>query len=203
MFDLTGFRLMRRVAHGRSRSLAGRESRRRSRTVGDSRSATSVHHCIRTSAMTRCVFRRIIFFHELGRPFFFCFVSFLILSLFFAFFFFGTRLLTLRNLRYVATRLELCLEHLGNTTTYEKLKKDPSDALRLKVNKTLKGILTKHDFSTTFINNLQTPTTARTQHFYGLPKTHKTNLKIQPIVSACSGILAGFYSSCWNHYSVT
>ena len=83
---------------------------------------------------------------------------------------------------------ELCLEHLGDTTTYEKLKKDPSDALRLKVNKTLKGILTKHDISTTFINNLQTPTTARTQHFYGLPKTHKTNLKIRPIVSACGGI---------------
>ena len=83
---------------------------------------------------------------------------------------------------------ELCLEHLGDTTTYEKLKKDPSDALRLKVNKTLKGILTKHDFSTTFINNLQTPPTARTQHFYGLPKTYKTNLKIRPIVSACGGI---------------
>ena len=81
----------------------------------------------------------------------------------------------------------VCLEHLGDTTTYEKLKKDPSDALRLKVNKTLKDILTKHDF-TTFINNLQTPTTARTQHFYGLPKTHKTNLKIRPIVSACWGI---------------
>ena len=38
-------------------------------TVGDSGSATWVHHCIRTSAMTR-VFRRTIFFHELGRPFF-------------------------------------------------------------------------------------------------------------------------------------
>ena len=64
---------------------------------------------------------------------------------------------------------ELCLKHLGDTTTYEKLKKDPSDALQLKVNKTLKDILTRHDFSTTFINNLQSPTTARTQHFYGLP----------------------------------
>ena len=100
---------------------------------------------------------------------------------------------------------KLCLEHLGDTTTYEKLKKDPSDALRHKVNKPLKDILTKHDFSTTSINNLQTPTTARTQHFYGLPKTHKTNLKIRPIVSACGGsliALAGFYSSCWNHCSL-
>ena len=50
------------------------------------RSATWVHHCIRTSAMTRCVFRRIIFFHELGRPFF-CFVSFLFFFLFSLFFF--------------------------------------------------------------------------------------------------------------------
>ena len=57
-------------------------------TVGDSGSATWVHHCIRTSAMTRCVFRRIIFFHELGRPSF-SFASFIsFFSLFFAFFFF-------------------------------------------------------------------------------------------------------------------
>ena len=39
-------------------------------TVRDSGSATWVRHCIRTSAMTCCVFRRIIFSHELGRPFF-------------------------------------------------------------------------------------------------------------------------------------
>ena len=49
-------------------------------TVGDSGSATWVHHCIRTSAMTRRVFRMIIFFHELGRPFF-------LLLRFFPFFF--------------------------------------------------------------------------------------------------------------------
>ena len=59
-------------------------------TVGDSGSATPVHHCIRTSAMTRCVFRRIIFFHELGRPFFlllrfFPFFSFSFLLFFFFF----------------------------------------------------------------------------------------------------------------------
>ena len=82
MFDLTGFRLMRRVAHGRSRSLACHEHHRRRL-----RKRNKGHHCIRTSAMTRCVFRRIIFFHELGRPFFFCFVSFLFFFLFFAFFF--------------------------------------------------------------------------------------------------------------------
>ena len=57
-------------------------------TVGDSGSATWVHHCIRTSAMTRCVFRRIIFFHELGRPFFLLLRFLPFFSFFFAFFFF-------------------------------------------------------------------------------------------------------------------
>ena len=51
--------------------------------------------------MTRCALRRIIFFHELGRPFFLLLRFFpFFLSLFRFFFFF-----TLRNLRYVATRL--------------------------------------------------------------------------------------------------
>ena len=54
-------------------------------TVGDSGSATWAHHCIRTSAMTR-VFRRTIFFHELGRPFFLL-LRFFPFFLFFAFFF--------------------------------------------------------------------------------------------------------------------
>ena len=77
MLDLTRFRLMRRVAHGRSRSLACRVTVRWT-------SPAEMCHC--TSAMTRCVFRRIIFFHKLGRPFF-CFVSFLFsfsFSLFFS-----------------------------------------------------------------------------------------------------------------------
>ena len=38
---------------------------------------------------------------------------------------------------------------------------------------------------------MQTPSTARTQRFYGLPKTHKPSLKIRPIVSACGGIFDG------------
>ena len=77
-------------------------------TVGDSGSATWVHHCIRTSAMTHCVFRRIIFFHELGRPFFLLLRFFPFSFSFSLFFFFGTRLLTLRKLRYMATRLHAC-----------------------------------------------------------------------------------------------
>ena len=85
-------------------------------TVGDFGSAT---RCTIAFALQQwhvvlfSIFRRIIFFHELGRPFFSfaSFLSFCSFSFRF-FFFFGTRLLTLRNLRYVATRLysvQLCI----------------------------------------------------------------------------------------------
>ena len=54
--------------------------------------------------------------------------------------------------------------------------------------KTLKNILEARDFPKTLITNLQTPTTARTQRFYALPKTPKADWKIRPLVSACGGI---------------
>ena len=57
-------------------------------TVGDFGSATWVHHCIRTSAMTCCVFRRIIFFHELGRSFFLLLRFFPFFSFSYSLFFF-------------------------------------------------------------------------------------------------------------------
>ena len=100
--DLTGFRLMRRVAHGRSRSLACRESRRTS----PSDTPEAQHGCTIAFALQQwhvAFSGGSSFFTNRGRPFF-CFASFLFFSLF-RFFFFGTRLLTLRNLRYVATRL--------------------------------------------------------------------------------------------------
>ena len=81
MLDLTGFRLMRRVAHGRSRSLACREHHR-----PRLRKRNKVHHCIRTSAMTRILIQRFQeddLFSRTGQAFF-SFASFL--SFFFFFF---------------------------------------------------------------------------------------------------------------------
>ena len=49
-------------------------------------------------------------------------------------------------------------------------------------------ILSDRDFPKHTINRLKTPSTARTQRFYALPKTHKAVLKIRLIVSACGGI---------------
>ena len=83
---------------------------------------------------------------------------------------------------------DLNMEHLGDTRTYEKLKKDPTHTLRLTVNKTLRDIMTRGGFSPSLIQRFQTPPSARTQHFYTLPKTHKQTLKIRPIVSGRNGI---------------
>ena len=83
---------------------------------------------------------------------------------------------------------QLCLEHLNDTTTYEQLKNDPTNTIRINVNKNFNRILTDRHFPKALIRNLQTPSTAKTQHFYALPKTHKKELKIRPIVSACGGI---------------
>ena len=83
---------------------------------------------------------------------------------------------------------ELSMEHLGDTATYHRLKKDPTQTLRLTINKTLHHTLNMRGFSPSIIQRLQTPPSAKTQRFYTLPKTHKETLKIRPIVSGRNGI---------------
>ena len=84
---------------------------------------------------------------------------------------------------------KLCMEHLSDSTTYKQLTKDPTNEIRLMVNKTLKGVLSRSEVPETVISRLTTnPSAARTQQFYALPKTHKEQLKVRPIVSACGGI---------------
>ena len=82
----------------------------------------------------------------------------------------------------------LCEEHLADALTYKRLKTNPTNGIRLKVSKTLDEILLRRNFSYTLREKLQTPSSARTQRFYALPKMHKETLKIRPIVSACGGI---------------
>ena len=82
----------------------------------------------------------------------------------------------------------LTLDHLKDTSTYERLKRDLTHSLRIVVNKTLRDVMMKSNFSPGLIHRLQTPPTARTQRFYALPKTHKEMLKIRPIVSSRKGI---------------
>ena len=84
--------------------------------------------------------------------------------------------------------LALINQHLTERSTYEPLRTDPTDALRLKINKMLDEILRKHEIPETVTRNLMTPPSAKTQQCYALPKTHKTTLKIRPIVSGVGGI---------------
>ena len=88
-----------------------------------------------------------------------------------------------------STLHQICLDHLSDSTTYTRLENNATKSIRLQVNKTLEEILSNRGFPPSIINNLKTPSTARTQRFYALPKTHKKTLKIQPIVSACGGVL--------------
>ena len=83
---------------------------------------------------------------------------------------------------------QLCQEHLADTNTYRKLTRNPTKNIRIRINNTLCRILSDRNFPTSLIYQLQTPSSARTQRFYALPKTHKAILKIRPIVSACGGI---------------
>ena len=67
---------------------------------------------------------------------------------------------------------ELCMEHLSDTNTYEKLKKDPTNNIRIRINKTLERILNNRNFPASLVANLRMPSSAKVQHFYALPKTH-------------------------------
>ena len=90
-----------------------------------------------------------------------------------------------------STLHELNIEHLNDAyaSTYKKLSKDPTATLRLTTNKTLENTLERCGFSKSApFDNL--PPSACTQLFYILPKTHKVNLKIRPIVSGRNGILS-------------
>ena len=82
---------------------------------------------------------------------------------------------------------KLTTDHLNDTSTYEKLKTDPTENLRKTVNSTLQEILTNRGYPLSFTNRLMT-SSAKTQRFYSLPKTHKPTLKIRPIVSGKAGI---------------
>ena len=60
---------------------------------------------------------------------------------------------------------------------------------RIRINKTVERILNNCNFQTSLVAKIRTPSSAKVQHFYALPKTHKKELTIRPIVSACGGIL--------------
>ena len=75
-------------------------------------------------------------------------------------------------------------EHLAEPTTYKELNFDPTQAIRNDVLSTLEYLHKMHriDDETKYPTP---PKPARSPLFYGLPKVHKLNISLRPIVSAC------------------
>ena len=76
-------------------------------------------------------------------------------------------------------------EHLADATTYKKLDADPTQAIRNDILSTLDYLHNTHRIDDKTRHHLAPPNPACTPLFYGLPKVHKPNIPLWPIVSAC------------------
>eukprot|EP00111_Clytia_hemisphaerica_P009129 TCONS_00026815-protein len=74
-------------------------------------------------------------------------------------------------------------EHLNNTDTYQELEDDPTQRITYDVRTTIQYLTLKHYIDNATAKFLQPPDQPRTPIFYGLPKIHKTNNPLRPIVS--------------------
>ena len=99
----------------------------------------------------------------------------------------GVALVVMDKNQYV----EKCMDLLNDTKTYQpckdttkKLHRDVQESLR-KLNRE-HGTSRLHDWSKLHYNRLlPTGNSSPAPRFYGLPKIHKTNCPMRPIVSAC------------------
>ena len=76
-------------------------------------------------------------------------------------------------------------EHLTDATTYKKLDADPTQAIRNDVLSTLDYLHSTRRIDEETRHHLTPPNPAGTPLFYGLPKIHKPNVSLRPIVPAC------------------
>ena len=74
-------------------------------------------------------------------------------------------------------------EHLPNQQTYRKIKEDPAPKQKSKLNKILKKIKAEGGISEEKYKKMH-PTGAGSPKFYGLPKIHKQDTPLRPIVSS-------------------
>ena len=79
-------------------------------------------------------------------------------------------------------------EHLASTTIYKELNRDPTQAIRNDVLSTLDYLHITHRIDDQTRHHLTPPNPARTPIFYGLPKVLKSNISLQPKVSACDNL---------------
>ena len=77
---------------------------------------------------------------------------------------------------------------LDDTNTYEKLTSDPSKAIKNKLIQTLKE-WRKEERIPNYLYNQLYPTAENVPKFYGLPKIHKKDVPLRPIVSSIGSVM--------------
>ena len=80
--------------------------------------------------------------------------------------------------------------HLLNQSTYKVITKDPTNTIKNKLINILKGIKTKTGLGINTYKSMY-PTGCVRPKFYGLPKIHKPDTPLRPIVSSCGSVTYG------------
>ena len=79
---------------------------------------------------------------------------------------------------------------LLNQNTYKVISKDPTNTIKNKLINILKGIKTKTGLGSKTYKSMY-PTGCVPPKFYGLPKIHKPDTPLRPIVSSCGSVTYG------------
>ena len=79
---------------------------------------------------------------------------------------------------------------LLNQDTYKAITKDPTNTIKNKLINILKNIKTKTGLGTNTYKSMY-PTGFVPPKFYGLPKIHKPDTPLRPIVSSCGSVTYG------------
>ena len=77
-----------------------------------------------------------------------------------------------------------CMEHLNDRNIYKVLTKNTMKSIQTRLNKVLKKLETQKKLTRSQYLNLYS-NSAKIPRFYGLPKIHKQDIPIRPIVSFC------------------
>ena len=77
-------------------------------------------------------------------------------------------------------------EHPVDPSTFKELSSNPTQAIRKDIISTLNYRYQTHQINDVTRHHLTPPMPARITLFYGLPKVHKPNIPLLPIVSACN-----------------
>ena len=80
--------------------------------------------------------------------------------------------------------------HLLNQSTYKSVAKDPTSSIKNKLINILKGVKTKTGLDSNTFKSMY-PTGCVPPKFYGLPKIHKPDTPLRPIVSSCGSVTYG------------